>query len=181
MEMLPAAKIDVVVVNGSIVIDMGKNPKPVLPKGQNQIMVDLFQPVVYNQIGDGTEPSGTRFKYGGIDPMIRRRQEMNTEPRFEVKGGRGGYDSTHILTAADCDKISLFAVNTLPPGSSIGIHTHTTEAEAYLILQGQATVTEDGQDFILRPGDVEYCSDGHSHGIANDSDEPLAFLAIILK
>ena len=33
--------------------------------------------------------------------MIKRRQEMNAEPRFEVKGGRGGYNSTHIFTAAD--------------------------------------------------------------------------------
>ena len=24
--------------------------------------------------------------------MIKRKQEMTVEPRFEVKGGRGGYD-----------------------------------------------------------------------------------------
>lgn len=113
--------------------------------------------------------------------MIKRRQEMTVEPRFAVKGGRGGYDSTHIFTAAECDKTSLFAVNTLPPGSSIGVHPHTTEGEAYIILQGQATVTEDGQDYLLGPGDAEYCTGGHSHGIANDGDEPLAFLAIIIK
>ena len=50
-----------------------------------------------------------------------------------------------------------------------------------MILQGQATVTEDGQDFLLNPGDAEYCTGGHSHGIANDSEEPLVFLAIIIK
>ena len=33
----------------------------------------------------------------------------------------------------------------------------------------------------LNPGDAEYCTGGHTHGIANDSDEPLAFLAIIIK
>ena len=47
--------------------------------------------------------------------MIKRKQEMTVEPRFEVKGGRGGYDSTHIFPAAECDKTTLFAVNTLPP------------------------------------------------------------------
>lgn len=113
--------------------------------------------------------------------MIKRRQEMQTEPRFRVKGGRGGYDSTHIFTGAEVDKISLFAVNTLPPGSSIGVHPHTTEGEAYLILQGTATVTEDGQDYLLRPGDAEYCTGGHTHGIGNDTDEPLVFLAVIIK
>ena len=113
--------------------------------------------------------------------MIKRRQEMTVEPRFEVKGGKGAYNSTHIFRAAELDKVNLFAVNTLPPGSSIGVHPHSTEGEAYVILQGQATVTEDGQDFLLNPGDAEYCTDGHSHGIANDSEEPLVFLAIIIK
>ena len=113
--------------------------------------------------------------------MIKRRQEMTVEPRFEVKGGKGPYDSTHVFTAAELDKINLFAVNTLPPGSSIGVHQHNSEGEAYVILQGQATVTEDGQDFLLGPGDAEYCTGGHTHGIANDSDEVLAFLAIIIK
>ncbi len=113
--------------------------------------------------------------------MIKRRQEMNTEPRFQVKGGRGGYESTHVFTPAEVDKVNLFAVNALPPGSSIGIHPHHTEGEAYVILQGQATVTEDGQDYLLGPGDAEYCTGGHTHGIANDADEPLVFLAIIIK
>ena len=113
--------------------------------------------------------------------MIKRRQEMTVESRFQVKGGKGPYDSTHIFTADECDKTSLFAVNTLPPGSSIGVHPHTTEGEAYVILQGRATVTEDGQDYLLGPGDAEYCTGGHTHGIANDGDSVLAFLAIIIK
>ena len=61
------------------------------------------------------------------------------------------------------------------------MHSHHEDGEIYLILQGRATVTEDGQDYILDAGDSEYCTGGHSHGIANDSDEPLAFLAIIMK
>lgn len=113
--------------------------------------------------------------------MIKRRQEMNIQPRFEVKGGKGAYETTHIFTSDEIDKINLFAVNALPPGSSIGVHPHTTEGEAYVILQGKATVTEDGQDYLLNPGDAEYCTGGHTHGIANDGDEVLVFLAIIIK
>ncbi len=113
--------------------------------------------------------------------MIKRRQEMNTVPRFEVKGGRGGYETTHIFTPEEVDKTTLCAVNAMPPGSSIGVHPHQTEGEIYLILQGQATVTEDGRDYLLGPGDAEYCTGGHSHGIANDAEEPLVFLAMIIK
>ena len=97
--------------------------------------------------------------------MIKRRQEMRAEPRFEVKGGKGAYDTLHIWEKTEIDKINLCGVNTLPPGSSIGVHSHQEDGEIYLVLQGQATVTEGG----------------HSHGIANDSDEPLVFLALIMK
>ena len=113
--------------------------------------------------------------------MIKRRQEMRVEPRFEVKGGKGPYDTLHIWEKTELDKINLCGVNTLPPGSSIGVHPHYEDGEIYLILQGQATVTEDGQDYLLNAGDSEYCTGGHTHGIANDSDEPLVFLAIIMK
>ncbi len=111
--------------------------------------------------------------------MIKRRQEMTVQPRFEVKGGKGPYDTTHIFTTAELDKVNLFAVNTLPPGSSIGVHQHNSEGEAYVILQGQATVSEDGQDFLLGPGDAYSGSVVHSRGVANDSDEVLVFLALL--
>lgn len=65
-------------------------------------------------------------------------------------------------------------------GASIGCHSHTGEGEAYLILSGEAVVEEDGVAYTLRPGDCEYCTDGHSHAIYNRSDAPMSFLAIII-
>lgn len=113
--------------------------------------------------------------------MIQRHEHMPVSDRTNVKGGVGTYQSMTIFSPEQVDKISLFAINTLPPHTSIGTHCHTTEGEAYVILQGEAVVEEDGVEFILHAGDAEYCTGGHTHAIANRSEEELRFLAIIIK
>lgn len=113
--------------------------------------------------------------------MIHYSQSMPQSERSHVLGGEGSYLCKELFSKQELGgRARLFAVNTLPKGSSIGIHPHTGEGEAYLILQGEAVVTEDGEEYLLHVGDAEYCSDGHTHGIANRSDEPLVFLAVIL-
>lgn len=106
---------------------------------------------------------------------------MVTSRRTNVKGGTGTYQSTSIFTPDQVEKTVLFARNTLPPHTSIGIHPHTTEGEAYVILSGEAVVTEDGVEYVLQAGDAEYCTGGHTHGIENRSQQELEFLAIIMK
>lgn len=113
--------------------------------------------------------------------MISYEKNMIREPRENVKGGVGPYVSTHIFTPEQVEKTTLFARNVFPVGTSIGIHPHGAEGEAYIVLRGQAVVTEDGVEYTLGPGDAEYCTGGHSHGIRNDGPEELEFLAIIMK
>lgn len=113
--------------------------------------------------------------------MIRYQNEQPVSERTNVRGGEGAYLSKAIFSPQEAEKTMLFAVNTMPPHTSIGVHEHTTEAEAYLILSGEAEVTEDGKTYVLHAGDAEYCTDGHTHGIANRSDREMSFLAIIMK
>lgn len=113
--------------------------------------------------------------------MIRLNNAMPVSERSFVMGGAGTYLCKEVFSKEDVGgRARLFAVNTLPQGSSIGIHPHTGEGEAYLILQGEATVTEDGKEYLLHAGDAEYCTDGHTHGIANRSAEDVVFLAVIM-
>lgn len=113
--------------------------------------------------------------------MIHRIENQPVSLRSNVLGGAGSYESRELFSRGDVnDKARLFAVNTMPPGASIGVHSHTGEGEAYVILQGEAVVTEDGAEYVLRPGDAEFCSDGHSHSIENRSAEPMSFLALIM-
>ena len=65
------------------------------------------------------------------------------------------------------------------PGESVGVHPHTSNGEAYFILEGGATMTEDDETRILGVGDAEFCADGHTHSIKNHTDKPMRFLAVI--
>ena len=112
--------------------------------------------------------------------MIKFAKDMTVTQRENVMGGTGRYSSQMLFSPEEVTKTRLFACNTMEPGASIGCHSHTGEGEAYLILSGEAVVEEDGVAYTLRPGDCEYCTDGHSHAIYNRSDAPMSFLAIII-
>lgn len=113
--------------------------------------------------------------------MIKYKEEQPVTERTRVRGGDGTYFAKEIFSGTEVDKTTLFSLITLPPETSIGIHPHTTEGEAYVILKGEAEVTEDGKNYLLHAGDAEYCTGGHTHGIANRTQEDVQFLAIIMK
>ena len=79
------------------------------------------------------------------------------------------------------NKCGLFARVTILPGHTLADHEHHGEAEAYHILSGSGTYVDDGKRLPAKPGDTFYCADGHSHGISCGSEEPLEFIALIIK
>lgn len=94
----------------------------------------------------------------------------------------GRIEKHHILTPEEMGgRARMFARIELPAGSMIKDHDHTDDAEVYYILEGELTVTDDAQTRILHPGDVVFTADGHHHSIANNTDLPGSFLAVILK
>lgn len=113
--------------------------------------------------------------------MIKRKEEMTTTVRENMRGGRGSIQFHNIFEGDELDKTRIFAVITIAPGDSIGTHAHEGEGEAYVVLDGAVTVTEDGVDHILSAGDAEYCTDGHTHAVLNHTDRPASFLAIVIK
>jgi mannose-6-phosphate isomerase-like protein (cupin superfamily) len=66
----------------------------------------------------------------------------------------------------------------LPPGASIGRHTHGDDEELYLILDGQGTMHLDGREFPVRAGHVVLNRRGGTHGLVNDSDAPLRLFVV---
>ncbi len=62
----------------------------------------------------------------------------------------------------------------IPPGGSIGRHTHAEhEEEFYLVLSGWGDMWRDGESFPVRAGDVIRNRPGGSHGLKNPGPEPL--------
>ena len=113
--------------------------------------------------------------------MFHLKDDMTVEIKSNLRGGVGDLAFRHLFTGAELGgRADLFAVVTLEPGQSIGEHPHTANGEAYVVLTGSVTVTEDGETRILTPGDAEFCADGHTHSISNHTDEPATFLALIM-
>lgn len=107
--------------------------------------------------------------------------ETKTETVKNLAGGKGEILRKHLLGPAEFNgKTRLFAEMTLPPGTSIGVHTHRKESETYYFLAGTGTYSDNGALRTVAPGDVTFTPDGNSHGIENTGTENLVFIALIL-
>ena len=68
---------------------------------------------------------------------------------------------------------------TLPPGTSIGMHCHSTSCEVIFILAGTGRAECDGVCEPLAAGACHYCPQGSSHALYNDGPDALLFLAVV--
>ena len=114
--------------------------------------------------------------------MIRRKEECREEFREHMRGGDGTVRLLNLIGSADelNNKGRLFSRLTLNPGCSIGYHTHEEDAELFYILKGTAEYSDNGEIRTVTEGDVTVCPPGTGHGIANRTDEPVEFIALIL-
>ena len=98
--------------------------------------------------------------------------ETETIPHF-----MGGEGEIHAQMRVDERNRILHGI--LPPGSSIGLHTHETSSEIVYILSGTGKVLCDGEYEPLKAGDCHYCPKGHVHSLINNSGGPLEFFAVV--
>jgi mannose-6-phosphate isomerase-like protein (cupin superfamily) len=71
-------------------------------------------------------------------------------------------------------KLNFIDVAVLPPGVSIGRHTHASdEEEFYLVLQGRGEMYRDGKTFEIGQGDLIRNPPGGRHGLTNTGSGPL--------
>jgi len=113
--------------------------------------------------------------------MIKKAADLRTKLEPNLKGGR---DTVRIINIVENEALygagRLFGVNIIPPGGSIGQHTHQRDFETYYILKGSARVNDNGTVSELGPGDMTQCRDGDFHLIENIGDCDLEFIALIL-
>ena len=82
--------------------------------------------------------------------MFHLKNDMTVEIKSNLRGGVGDLAFRHLFSGAELGgRADLFAIVTLEPGQSVGEHPHTANGEAYVVLTGSVTVTEDGEDFHL--------------------------------
>ena len=69
----------------------------------------------------------------------------------------------------------------LAPGASIGLHKHEGSCEILFLVQGEATLLEDGERKPLSAGQCTYCPEGHSHSLINTGNEDVELYAAVPK
>lgn len=74
----------------------------------------------------------------------------------------------------------LFSIVTIDPGEEITYHRHMGEGEYYHILSGEGKYNDNGKIATVSEGDTTFCADGECHGIKNESDDLLVFIALII-
>ncbi len=105
--------------------------------------------------------------------MVRTKNEQKVEFKC-IRNGNGEAELRLILNGAD----EMYG--NLAPGRSVGDHTHTGDNEIYYFLKGSGLYNDNGKSVRVFPGDTTVCNDGECHGLVNDGDEPLEFIALIL-
>lgn len=97
-------------------------------------------------------------------------------------GGKGSVHIERLLPPEILkDHVLMYAKVTVDVQSSLGYHQHIDDGESYYIIQGKARYNDNGTEVILEAGACTFTPAGSSHGIENIGDEPLVFMAIILK
>jgi mannose-6-phosphate isomerase-like protein (cupin superfamily) len=91
--------------------------------------------------------------------------------------GHGTISSARVLDgrAGGAEWIDLVSV---PPGCSIGEHTHADDEETYVIVSGTGAMTVDGTDLSVGQGDVVVNRAGGTHSLRNTGDAPLQLVVL---
>lgn len=113
--------------------------------------------------------------------LIKPANEMKVEERVNMRGGDGTVTIRHLFSGEELGaNARLSAHITLPPGASIGSHAHEGERELFYIIKGEAVLTENGQDYLMKSGDSSLTGGGGFHAVANRKEEPLEMIALII-
>lgn len=114
--------------------------------------------------------------------MIKRKQDIQIRTIKEAQNGKGEVFFHDWLTKDEAYGLGrVFSKLVIPPGSSIGVHQHLGEFEAFYVLEGQATVTDGEVVAVLNPGEMNLCREGDFHGVENCTDKDLILLALIMN
>lgn len=105
---------------------------------------------------------------------ILRKENMN--------GGKGHVIIERLLEEPELNgKCGLYAKVTIEKDCSLGYHEHHGETETYYLLSGSGIYNDNGREVAATAGDVFFCEDGCGHALENTGEEPIVFMALIIK
>jgi len=112
--------------------------------------------------------------------MITKNINVIKEERSNMRGGKGTITIEHWFTPSDFGaKVRLCCRMIIPPGASLGTHVHENEDEVYIVLAGSGLIEENGEWVPIATGDAILTGHNGSHGVENNSEQPLVIAAMI--
>ena len=113
--------------------------------------------------------------------MIIRENERRVEVAEQMRGGDGCIIKQLYEPAQMPPRARLLSEMRIEPGCSIGTHAHKGEYEIFFFKQGELVLNDNGEERVVRAGDMSICYDGEIHGLANPSEETALVYAVIVK
>jgi mannose-6-phosphate isomerase-like protein (cupin superfamily) len=113
--------------------------------------------------------------------MDRRFFSFSAERLSEVVAhdGAGRVRTTRVISPGDDSGFRFVDLTEIPPGSSVGVHTHGQEdEEVYVIVSGRGRMRLESREFEVGPGDVIMNAPGGTHGLVNIGPEPLRMVVL---
>lgn len=103
--------------------------------------------------------------------MLAKNENLETSPRFD----RRPWGTFTVLDEGDGFKVKRIEVL---PGKRLSYQQHAQRAEHWVVVQGNAKVTLDGQDVIVKPGEAIDIAVGTAHRVENPGDDLLVFIEV---
>ena len=88
-----------------------------------------------------------------------------------------GSESASRFEGRDHGAAVSFFISRFRPGSGPGLHRHPYE-ETFIIEEGTATFTIDGEEIVADAGEIIVVPAGAAHSFVNSGEEPLRQLSI---
>ena len=112
--------------------------------------------------------------------MIIKKDMREPSIGSSKKEGAPDFNKLEIMSA---EKLlgagRLFSIITLPVGAQVPEHEHHDEYEIYCLLSGEGDYNDNGNIVRVFAGDVMLCSDGELHGLVNNGETELSFIAFV--
>ena len=112
--------------------------------------------------------------------LLKKHQAMSIATVANCHDGHGDIQVKAVIggTEAEGRHLNFMHDDVLPPGTSIGVHTHEHDEEYYYILSGSGVMSLNGVSHEVQVGDITAVYPGGSHGLENNSDEDMRIIVI---
>jgi mannose-6-phosphate isomerase-like protein (cupin superfamily) len=113
-----------------------------------------------------------------VDSQIFRFREKEFRAQVD-HGGLGKVLAKRAARRADGLNCHFIDCVVMPPGASIGIHSHAFDnEEVYIILKGKGVMTIEGVEHEVDQGDIIVNKPGGTHGLRNPGPGEIELIVI---